>query len=411
MNFQATREGVLIALDALRSNRVRAFLTILGVAIGVMTVMAMASIVTGVQRGISDELGTISPDNFVLARFDQTQVRMAHDGKPPWADKPEVTMAEVEALADLPSVGTVTPVAATSGEVRVGDRSLSGTGLVGLGPEWTSYKRGDFIAGRNFLPSDMARTAPAAVITEEVARQLFEERDPLGAHIRAFGLQMQVVGVYRVKPSLFEDGTAKEVYLPTSTAIKHLPVNTDWMDVWIVPAAGYTQAETMDEVTATMRSLRRLGPGEENDFALVRQEAFADLVGGIVNILAMVMIVLSGIGLMVGGVGVIGIMMISVTERTREIGIRKALGATRREILWQFLVEAVTVTTIGGMVGMAIGAGLALLLNATTPIPAAVPLWSVVAALVTSAVTGIFFGLYPANKAARLDPVEALRYE
>ena len=167
----------------------------------------------------------------------------------------------------------------------------------------------------------------------------------------------------------------------------------------------------MDQVTTALRSVRGLPPGQENDFAVVRQEAFTEMFNSLTWIFFLVMIVLSSIGLIVGGVGVVGIMMISVTERTREIGIRKALGATRNEILWQFLVEAVTVTLIGGIIGTVLGGAGAMLLSALTPVPASVPLWSIAAALGVSAISGIGFGLYPANRAARLDPVDALRYE
>ena len=411
MDFQSTKEGVTIALEALRSNKVRAFLTILGVAIGVMTVMAMSAVVTGVQRGVTEDLSAISHENFVVARWDRTQPSVITPGRPPWGDNPKTTLAEAEQLSALPSVQSVTPFLGTGGEVKWGDKTVASTDIVGVGAEWTSYMRGDFLIGRNFLPVDVTRSANAAVITDGVAEQLFGTANPVGQRIRTFGVQFVVVGVFKPKPDLFSSGPQKRVYVPATTAKKNLPVNDNWMDLWVVPAPGYSQEQTMDEVTAAMRGLRRLGPGEDNNFALIRQEAFADLINGILGMLAMVMIVLSAIGLMVGGVGVIGIMMISVTERTREIGVRKALGATRREILWQFLVEAVTVTVIGGTVGMLAGAGLAMLLRAATPIPAAVPLWAVVAAIVSSAVTGIFFGLYPASKASRLDPVEALRYE
>ena len=167
----------------------------------------------------------------------------------------------------------------------------------------------------------------------------------------------------------------------------------------------------MDDVTVTLRTSRGLRPADENNFALIRQEAISDLVGRFTGIFALVMLVLSSIGLMVGGVGVVAIMMISVTERTREIGVRKALGATRGEIMFQFLVEAATLTLVGGACGMVLGALIAWGIRAATPLPAAIPLWSVVLAVFASTVTGVFFGLYPASKASRLDPVEALRYE
>lgn len=411
MDFQSTREGIQIAIDALRSNKVRAFLTILGVSIGVMTVMAMAAIVVGVQRGITEDLAAIGPENFAVARFDPTALQIVSHG-PPWGDNPQLELKEAEALRKLPAVQSVTPFVSGGAQLRHRDRELSSVSMLGVGAEWTDYIAGDVLAGRVLLADDLARSANVVVVSDQVQENLFDGRNPVGERIRISGTQFEVVGVYKRKPNLLQGGgSGQQVYIPITAVLKSLNADRDLMEAWVVPAPGYTQQQAMDQVTATMRGLRRLGPAEENNFALVRQEAVADMINGILGMLTTVMMVLASIGLMVGGVGVVGIMMISVTERTREIGVRKALGATRREILWQFLVEAVTVTVIGGVVGMVMGAGLALLVSAATPIPAAVPLWSVVAALATSAVTGILFGLYPANKAARLDPVEALRYE
>jgi putative ABC transport system permease protein len=193
--------------------------------------------------------------------------------------------------------------------------------------------------------------------------------------------------------------------------VKSVPFFKGWMRLAVAPAPAYTQQESMDEVVATLRSMRGLKPGQENTFSIVTQDKLLDSWNQVTGMFFLVMLVLSSIGLMVGGVGVVAIMMISVTERTREIGVRKALGATRRAILWQFLVEASTLTLVGGAIGMVAGGLLAFLVSRITPIPANVPLWSIVAALLASAVTGIGFGLYPASKAAKLDPIEALRYE
>jgi putative ABC transport system permease protein len=321
-------------------------------------------------------------------------------------------MTEGQALAQLPSVASVTPAVGGQATLKWGSKQLAGIGVQGVGSEWTSYTLGDFIEGRNYLPLDDQRAAAVAVVTEEVAKRAFGEgHSAVGERVRLDGSLFTVVGVYRPKPNLFQGGKPMWVSVPASAALKYLHVFDDMLEFWIVPSPGYTQARTMDDATLTMRVLRRLKPGQDNNFSLVRQEAVADLVGKITGAIRMVVLVLSGIGLIVGGVGVVGIMMISVTERTREIGVRKALGARSSEILWQFLVEAVTVTFIGGLCGLVVGAGGALLLAKLSPVPASVPISSVVVSLLAAVVTGVVFGIYPAAKAARMDPVVALRYE
>ncbi len=199
--------------------------------------------------------------------------------------------------------------------------------------------------------------------------------------------------------------------MPHGAFVKYVPYFKGWMKLAVAPVVEVPQQQAMDEVAAALRSLRGLRPGQENNFAVVTQDKLLDSWNQVTGVFFLVMLVLSSIGLTVGGVGVVAIMMISVTERTREIGLRKALGATRRAILWQFLVEASTLTLVGGAAGMLVGGCVAFALSRLTPIPAHVPLWSVLAALGASALTGIGFGLYPASRAARLDPVEALRYE
>jgi putative ABC transport system permease protein len=199
--------------------------------------------------------------------------------------------------------------------------------------------------------------------------------------------------------------------MPHSTFTKVADYWKGWLMLAVTPKDEYTVAEAQDQVTAALRVHRGLRPGAENNFALVSQDRLMESFNKVTQGFFLVMLALSSVGLMVGGVGVVAIMMISVTERTREIGVRKALGATRGEIMFQFLVEAATLTLVGGACGMLLGALIAWLIRAATPLPAAIPLWSVVLAVVASTVTGVFFGLYPASKASRLDPVEALRYE
>ncbi len=411
MNLQSTFEGVQIALDSLRSDKVRAFLTILGIGIGVATVTGMGAIMNGVQGGINADMEAIGPANFVVTRWDRTKITVSA-GKAPWDGTPRMNMREAAALEELPSVASVTPATFATVTARAGARELAGISVQAMGHQWTGYTLGDFVQGRNFLPTDEQRAAPVAVITEELARRAFGEgHTAVGRQLRLDGNLFTVLGVYRPKPNLFQGGKPIWIAVPATSGLKYLPVDQEFLEFWIVPSAGYTQAQAMDEVTLAMRVMRRLKPAQENNFALIRQEAFADLIGKITGAIRLVMMVLSSIGLMVGGVGVVGIMLISVTERTREIGVRKALGARRGEILWQFMVEAITVTFIGGVFGLMFGAGGALLLGKLTPVPASVPIGSIVVALSMAVLTGIFAGLYPAAKAARMDPVVALRYE
>jgi len=410
---QATREGVGIAWDALRSNKVRAALTILGIVIGVATVMAMAAIITGIRSTVTDELEALGPNNFIVERWDQTQVQFVSDGsrRRPWEGKPAITLTEAEMIRTLPSIQSVTVSVNANADLRYGPQTVAGVMVLGRSADWVDYDRGDFLAGRNFLLSDEQRAASVVVLSDKLAESVFGSANAVGKAIRLGGEQFEVIGVYQQPTNIFSGAIPAWAIMPHTTAFKRLGANPDWTSLLVVPAANVTQEWAMDEVTASLRTVRGLRPADENNFALIRQEAFLELFDRLTGVIFLVMLVLSSIGLMVGGVGVVAIMMISVSERTREIGVRKALGATRHEILWQFLVEAVTVTVIGAVIGLVLGGGGAMLLNALTPIPASVPLWSVLAALGVSALCGIGFGMYPANRAARLDPVEALRYE
>ncbi|MDQ3310188.1 MAG: ABC transporter permease [Gemmatimonadota bacterium] len=412
MNWVAAREGVTIALDALWSNKVRAALTILGIVIGVATVMAMAAVITGIRSGVMEDVAAAGPRNFVVSRIDQSQIRFDQDFWAMMRRRPRITLEEAALASSVPSVQSVTAAVDGSSELKWGSQTFSGIQVLGRGWQWPNYTQGDFVAGRNYLPAEEMRSAPVVVISHDMAESVFEGADvAIGKTVRLGGHPFLIVGVYRLKPNLFSAMARNLALTPHTTALKLLGVQQNGMQLLVVPVDNVGQEQVMDDVTASLRVARGLRPGEENNFAVVRSEAFAELFDRLTGVFFLVMLVLSSIGLMVGGVGVVAIMMISVTERTREIGVRKALGATRREILWQFLVESMTVTVIGGALGLLLGGAGALLLSMVSPIPASIPLWSVFAALVVFAVSGIGFGLYPANKAARLDPVEALRYE
>ena len=220
-----------------------------------------------------------------------------------------------------------------------------------------------------------------------------------------------LLGIYEPPPNLFGGGNDYIVVMPWVTFHRYMNVNWGWASLAVLPTDQATVSDAIDDVTSALRRSRGLRPDQDNTFSIVTQDKILSMWGSLTGVFFVVMIALSGVGLMVGGVGVVAVMMISVTERTREIGVRKALGATQGEILWQFLVEAATLTLIGGAIGMAFGGGLAYVVSHVTPIPARVPPLAIVAALGASVLTGIVFGIIPAQRAARMDPVEALRYE
>ena len=405
-------EGVGIAIESIRVSKARAALTILGVAIGVMVVIAMASMITGINRAVSGMLERAGPTTFTLVRHFGGGLDVDDGTERPWDRRPHITGTEAGMLRKIPGIAEVAWREESSGPVSAGTFNLSSVWVVGVTPNILKAGGGALTQGRNFSDIEAASGAFVAIINDRLAGQLFPSLPPLGRLVKVFGVPFTVVGVYSEPSSLFGGGDTNPIaLLPHGTFTKVADFDRGGMMVLIKPADSVSVADAQDRVISAMRIKRGLKPAEENNFDIITQDKFLETYNKVTSGFFLVMLALSSVGLLVGGVGVVAIMMISVTERTREIGVRKALGATRREIMFQFLVEAATLTLLGGAIGMAMGGAIAWAVNTFTPIPAAVPLWSVVTALVASVVTGIFFGLYPANKAARLDPVEALRYE
>jgi putative ABC transport system permease protein len=406
-------EGSAIALDSIRANKVRAALTILGVAIGVTVVIAMASAITGINQSITNILESAGPKTFFVQRYFSggLDVSDGSDEMSPWRRMPWITVEEAELIRALPAVRDVNIGEYTNGPVGYEGVELKSVAMAGMSPSWNQVNGGDILAGRNFTSMEYAAGARVVIINDKLAESLFPQRDPIGKRIKIFGQPFEVIGMHAEAASLFSNADEPRLAIPHSAFTKVTDYEKGWMEIAVLPTEAATVQETQDQVTAALRTSRGLRPGDPDNFAIVTQDRVLDTFNKITAAFFVVMIALSSVGLMVGGVGVVAIMMISVTERTREIGVRKALGATRREIMFQFLVEAATLTLVGCMVGMALGALIAWAVRSFTPIPATIPLLSVVAAVVVSILTGVLFGLYPASKASKLDPVEALRYE
>ncbi len=426
MGFLSTvTEGIAVAFDSIGANKVRSGLTILGVTIGVLVVMVMAAAITGINKSFEDAMSPNGIATFYVAHWDFTSAGFG--GGPLSEEEPDLFRNKpldprwARDLGRIPGIRSASPFVELTGDFGPGAFEASvGSDRVeisfyGVGADYLEIYSGDIISGRWFTHPEAERRAPVAVIDSTVAFDLFGSLDPLGREIRigegGQGAMFRVIGVYRVPANLFAGLASHFVWVPFASADKLLPVWDRAVSIIVRPEPEADLQTALDATHARMRQLRRLEPGEEDDFAVLSQDQLLNLWGQLTNVLFAAMLGLSSIGLMVGGVGVIGIMMISVTERTREIGLRKAMGGRRRDIMWQFLVEAATLTLLGGATGMLMGGAIVWVVNALTPLPAVVPLWSIVAALAASVLTGIGFGLYPASRAAGLDPIEALRYE
>ncbi len=414
-------ENAQMALTTLRENKMRSFLTVLGVVIGITALLSVVSILVGVYGDVNAYLSDYGPNTFFIFRFDPG----IHTGglSPDERTRRVLAFEDAEAISEqCPAVRAVTvnlyprfdqfgpsrgPVTARYLGKEISGIDYSGT-LSSNEEVFNSRPR----EGRFFSEAENQHRADVAVIGPDVAKTLYPDNQPLGKPILIDTVSYTVIGVLEPrKGQLMKDQSAdKAVMVPYRTYKKHNPEDDEIM----IGAVGYPghMAEAEDQMRGVLRRRRNVPFDKPDSFGISTAQQIADQFRQITASVALLITTISAIGLLVGGVGVMNIMLMSVTQRTREIGVRRAIGARKRDVIWQFLIEAVVLTGAGGIVGVLLGAAISLLINLAVPtLPSAVPLWSILLAVSVSMSVGLIFGMYPAIKAARLDPVEALRYE
>jgi putative ABC transport system permease protein len=406
-------EGMALALDAIRSQKLRSGLTVLGIVIGVATVMAMASIVQGIRTQIFNTLEVVGPTTFRIIRF-FSSTPVNPDALPREVRiRPLLTAREARAIATLPEIHYAAIWLGVFERLEYEGIRSQPTIVYGADERFMEILGGGIEAGRVFTAAEVRSGAPVAIIERAAAERVFGRLSPVGRTIRVGGHPFRVLGVYRQPENIFQPaGQEIGAIVPFETSRRAFRYDeTNSLLILVKPRPGLPVDAAMDAATVQLRRMRGLRPADPDTFDIVTSDQILDIFNRLTGMFFLVMIVLSSVALMVGGIGVMAIMMVSVTSRTREIGVRKAVGATRGEILWQFLVEAATLTLVGGAIGVGVGLGAGQALKGALGFSSGVPIWSALVATGVSVGIGLVFGLLPASRAARLDPVEALRYE
>jgi putative ABC transport system permease protein len=421
-------EIVTMALDTLRLNKLRSALTVLGVVIGITAIVGMTSLVRGFDQMLRDSIRTLGPTTIFVAQFSGISLASGRE-LTDLLKRPTLTVGDAQAIQDLaPSIGMIDIMLGGGPGPQINERLFYGDirtptlQVLGTTHNFPEVQSNEMAVGRFFTASEVQHRRPVIVIGQEPAEALFPNTDPIGKLVRLGPERYTIIGVLAPRPSPggFNAGQDRIAIIPQTTYQKQFGIraarvrNTGTIRnilIAAVPREGVTRDQALLEVEEVMRIRHGLRLDEENDFDLATQDAILEIWDQVSQATFLGLVVISSIALMVGGIGVMAIMMISVTERTREIGVRKALGARRQEILWQFLIEAVVLTSIGGILGIVLGSAVGIGVHFASGFPVSLPWWSFAIGIGFSASVGVFFGMVPAVKASRLDPIEALRSE
>lgn len=414
MNFWGTlqgrilREGVLMALHSLRANKLRSALTVLGVVVGVTTLVGMVAVIQGLNASTAKQLRSLGSDVIYVTRDNGG----GGPGSMPDSlrNRKQLTVEDGRAIAAFcPSVEDVSPGWDTNARLSYHTKVSQPMETIGASASYQETNNSFVERGRFFTDEEVRRSASVCVLGTDAEDAVFSG-DPLGKQVRLGGSSFTVIGVFEKRGKLLGDSWDDVIVIPYTTSEKRFGSDQYFYLAIKARGAPYVQS-AIDQVTELLRRRRGVRADKPDDFSILTSDTFLKLYNQITGGFFTVLMFISSIALLVGGIGVMNIMLVSVRERTHEIGMRKAIGARRQDILWQFLVEASTLTAVGGILGVVLGLGIAALVSAVTHLPSGVPLWTPLVGVGFSATVGLFFGTYPAMKAAALDPVEALRYE
>jgi len=400
------REILLSSVRTLRTHKMRSALTMLGVVIGTGALVAVMALIAGLNSSVSAQFQSVGTDIISVSRYPWVQMGDSED----YQDRKLITTADAEAVGRLSSVGLMAPNIHTRRHIAHEGRTVRYTLVTGTTAEYETIDNFTVESGRFITDLDVDRHRQSVVLGSGVAEELFPVRDPLEKDIRVGGKRFTVIGVLESKGDIFGESMDDLVLIPISAFEKAFGSRRSAV-IDCSPAEGVPIERTMDDIRQLMRIRRGVARGEADDFAINTQEDLMSAYNSLTGVLYFAMTGIVGLALLVGGIGVMNVMLVSVAERTREIGVRKAIGARRSDIASQFLIESIILTGLGGLIGIIGGSTIGLLVKAATPLPASVTPMAVGLAVGFSVVTGLAFGFYPALRASRLIPIEALRYE